>query len=76
MRGTGASIFFVIHSFIESVRRGEPTKMDVYDAAAWSAITPLSEESIAKGNSTVKFPDFTGGRWKNRKPVFGLDDQY
>ena len=74
--GHGGIDFFVIHSFIESVRRGEPTKMDVYDAAAWSAITPLSEQSIATGNATVKFPDFTNGKWKNRKPVFGLDDQY
>jgi hypothetical protein len=39
----------------------------VYDAAAWSAITPLSEQSIAEGNQTVPFPDFTSGQWMYRK---------
>jgi hypothetical protein len=68
--------FFVIHSFIESVKRKVATPMDVYDAAAWSAITPLSEQSIELGNETVEFPDFTGGQWMYRKPVFALNDDY
>ena len=50
--------------------------MDVYDAAAWSAITPLSERSIELGNETVEFPDFTGGNWMYRKPVFALNDEF
>jgi hypothetical protein len=50
--------------------------MDVYDAAAWSAITPLSESSIELGNQTVEFPDFTGGQWMYRKPTFALNDAY
>jgi hypothetical protein len=68
--------FYVIHSFIESVKRNQPTQMDVYDAAAWSAITPLSEQSIELGNETVEFPYFTGGQWMYRKPVFALNDDY
>lgn len=74
--GHGGMDFFVIHSFIESIKRQTPTPMDVYDAAAWSAIAPLSEKSIELGNETIEFPDFTGGQWMNRKPVFALDDQY
>lgn len=74
--GHGGMDFYVIHSFIESVKRKLPTQMDVYDAAAWSAITPLSELSIEKGNQTVEFPDFTGGQWMFRKPVFALNDDY
>jgi Oxidoreductase family, NAD-binding Rossmann fold len=74
--GHGGMDFFVINSFIESAKRGLPTVMDVYDAAAWSAITPLSESSIEKGNETVEFPDFTGGQWMYRKPVFALGDDY
>jgi predicted dehydrogenase len=74
--GHGGMDFFVVHSFIESVKRGTPTPMDVYDAAAWSAITPLSEQSIANGNKTVDFPDFTGGKWKQRQPVFALNDEF
>ena len=74
--GHGGMDFFVIHSFVESIKRKLPTPMDVYDAAAWSAITPLSEQSIELGNETVEFPDFTGGQWMYRKPVFALNDEY
>ena len=74
--GHGGMDFFVVHSFIESIKQQLPTAMDVYDAAAWSAITPLSEESVRKGNQTVQFPDFTNGKWKSRKPVFALTNQF
>lgn len=74
--GHGGMDFYVIHSFLESVKRKVATPMDVYDAAAWSAITPLSEQSIELGNETVEFPDFTGGQWMYRKPVFALNDEY
>jgi predicted dehydrogenase len=74
--GHGGMDFFVIHAFIESVKRKTPTPLDVYDAATWSAISPLSERSIAMGNQTVAFPDFTNGQWINRKPVFSLGDEY
>ena len=74
--GHGGMDFFVIHSFIESIKRKTPTPMDVYDAAAWSSISPLSEQSIELGNETIEFPDFTGGQWMFRKPVFALNDEY
>lgn len=74
--GHGGMDFFVINGFVEAVKRGEPTPLDVYDAAAWSAITPLSEKSIELGNQTVDFPDFTSGKWMSRKNTFALDDSY
>ncbi len=74
--GHGGMDFFIINAFIESVKRKVDTPMDVYDAAAWSAITPLSEQSIQLGNQTVDFPDFTNGKWMSRKPVFALNDEY
>ncbi len=74
--GHGGMDFFVIHSFIESIKRKTATPLDVYDAAAWSAITPLSERSIELGNETVEFPDFTGGQWMSRKPVFALTNEF
>ncbi|MDX1407250.1 MAG: Gfo/Idh/MocA family oxidoreductase [Saprospiraceae bacterium] len=74
--GHGGMDFFVVHAFVESVKRGMPTPLDAYDAAAWSAITPLSETSIAMGNAPVDFPDFTRGRWMQRKPVFAFGDSY
>jgi hypothetical protein len=50
--------------------------IDIYDAITWSAITPLSEQSIALGFQTLDFPDFTGGSWRSRKPIFAFDDRY
>lgn len=74
--GHGGIDYFVMRAFIESVKRQVAPPMDVYDAAAWSAISPLSEMSIARGSSPVEIPDFTRGKWKTNQPIFGLDDQY
>lgn len=74
--GHGGMDFFVMNAFVEAVKRGEPTPLDVYDAAAWSVIGPLSEESIAMGSHPVAFPDFTRGQWAKRRPIFALDDAY
>ena len=74
--GHGGMDFFVLHAFIESAKRNLPTPMDVYDAAAWSAITPLSESSIEMGNQIVEFPDFTEGQWMYRKNDFALTNDF
>lgn len=74
--GHGGMDFFVIHAFIEALKRREPMPIDIYDALAWSAITPLSEMSIADSNKTLDFPDFTDGKWRDRQPIFALDDRY
>ncbi len=71
--GHGGMDYFVLRDFIDSVRNRTAPPIDVYDAAAWSAISPLSEESIRKGSASVQIPDFTRGKWKTRKPVFGLE---
>ena len=74
--GHGGMDFFVDHAFVETVKRKVDPPLDVYDAAAWSCITPLSERSLAEGSAPQYFPDFTRGRWINRKPVFALGDDY
>ncbi|HEY4209813.1 MAG TPA: Gfo/Idh/MocA family oxidoreductase [Puia sp.] len=74
--GHGGMDFFVLHAFVESIKRHAPTPLDVYDAAAWSAITPLSEASITMGNERVDFPDFTSGNWMYRKNEFSRGDEY
>ena len=74
--GHGGMDFFVLHGFVESIKRGVPTPMDVYDAATWSAITPLSEASIELGFQTVDFPDFTGGQWMYRANEFAAGDEF
>jgi hypothetical protein len=55
---------------MQCVREGLVPDMDVYDAAAWSAPAPLSEDSIKAGSGAVAFPDFTRGRWKEPRPAF------
>jgi len=74
--GHGGIDFFVLRAFIESIKNKVTPPMDVYDAAAWSAISPLSELSIARGSTAVEIPDFTRGKWKTNKRIFGLNDQY
>lgn len=74
--GHGGMDFFVIHAFVEALKAAAPMPIDVYDAVAWSAITPLSEQSIAENNKTLEFPDFTEGKWKDRKPIFASDSRY
>jgi predicted dehydrogenase len=74
--GHGGIDFFVLNAFVEAIKRNVPFPIDVYDAAAWSVITPLSEMSIAAGGAPQAFPDFTRGNWINRKPVFALSDDH
>ncbi|HSZ87095.1 MAG TPA: Gfo/Idh/MocA family oxidoreductase [Puia sp.] len=74
--GHGGMDFFVLHAFVNAIKNKVRTPMDVYDAAAWSAITPLSEMSIELGNQTVEFPDFTSGQWMYRKNNFALTDEF
>ncbi len=74
--GHGGMDFFVDHAFVETVKRKTLPPLDVYDAALWSSITPLSERSIAEGGMPQYFPDFTRGRWIRRRPVFAMGDDY
>ena len=69
--GHGGMDFFVLRDFINSIKNKTRPPIDVYDAASLSVISPLSEKSIRLGSAAVKIPDFTRGKWKNKKPVFG-----
>lgn len=57
-----------LQAFLDAVRNGTNTPIDVYDIAAWMAVTCLSEQSIATGSMPVAFPDFTNGKWVWREP--------
>jgi len=74
--GHGGMDFFVMNAFVESVKRKITPPIDVYDAATWSVITPLSEQSIANGGEPQDFPDFTHGRWIKRIADFGMSDEF
>ena len=60
--------FMLIHRLVHCLRTGAAPDMDVYDAAAWSVIGPLSEQSVSQRSRSVDVPDFTRGRWKSNPP--------
>lgn len=74
--GHGGMDFFVLQAFVESAKQNIAPPMDAYDAAAWSAITPLSEVSIANNGEPQDFPDFTRGNWVKRMPYEWIKDTY
>ena len=67
--GHGGMDFVMLWRMIYCLRNGLPMDQDVYDAAAWSVVTPLSVESNANRGKSVDFPDFTRGKWKRMKPL-------
>jgi len=67
--GHGGMDYLVNQRLIECLRRGLPTDQNVYDAAAWSVVSALSEQSVAEGSRPVAVPDFTRGRWKTTPPL-------
>jgi predicted dehydrogenase len=70
--GHGGMDYIMMYDFIDAIRNKKPAPMDCYDAAAWSAISALSEMSVARGGALVDFPDFTRGQWIHRKPKFAI----
>lgn len=67
--GHGGMDFIMQWRLIDCLRNGLPLDQDVYDAASWSVVTPLSEWSVANDSRSIPFPDFTDRHWKTNKPV-------
>jgi predicted dehydrogenase len=67
--GHGSMDYIEDYRLIKCLREGLPTDMNVYDAAALSAVIELSEASVANRSRPVAFPDFTRGRWKTYQPL-------
>lgn len=66
--GHGGMDFIMDWRLIDCLRNGLPLDQDVYDAAAWSCLMPLSEKSVSAKSTSVNVPDFTRGNWKSNKP--------
>ena len=60
--------YLEMEAFAYCVMNNQPFPIDIYDSAAWMAVTVLSEDSIALGSQPVPFPDFTNGKWIHREP--------
>lgn len=67
MGGHGGMDFIEAYRLVECMRQGIVPDIDVYDSAAWSVPSPLSEMSINKNSSSVEFPDFTRGLWSKAR---------
>ncbi len=67
--GHGGMDYLEVYRLIEAIKKGVATDMDVYDAAAWSAIAQVSEKSVEKKSRPVEIPDFTRGMWKKKRPL-------
>ncbi|MHC1705583.1 MAG: Gfo/Idh/MocA family protein [Tenuifilaceae bacterium] len=65
--GHGGMDFIMDYRLIYCLRKGLPLDQDVYDAAEWSSIIELSEESVLNNSIPVQIPDFTRGAWNKLK---------
>ena len=59
----------MLEEFARCLKNKLPMPIDVYDAAMWYCITPLSEKSIKHHGKPYKIPDFTKGKYKTNKPL-------
>lgn len=65
--GHGGMDYVMSWRLVQCLREGLVPDLDVYDAATWSAPAALSEKSVAGGSAPVEFPDFTRGRWQQKR---------
>ena len=67
--GHGGMDLLVIDRLVQCLLRGEPLDQNVYEGVAWSAVSALSEWSVANNSRPIEFPDFTRGQWKTTPPL-------
>lgn len=67
--GHGGMDFVMDYRLVYCLHHGLPLDQDVYDAAEWSSIIELSEQSVMNQSSPVRVPDFTRGAWNKVNTV-------
>ena len=67
--GHGGMDAIMLADAVKRIQNEEEFPIDVYDAASWMAITALSDMSIAMGGAVQQIPDFTRGKWIQRKNI-------
>lgn len=65
--GHGGMDFIMMWRLIHCLNEGIPLDLNVYDGVLWSAVTPLSELSVAQDSARVDIPDFTGSTWQTKR---------
>jgi hypothetical protein len=71
--GHGGMDYIMLKNFFKCLKEKKPMPIDVYDAVSWMSVTALSAESIKKGSQPIECPDFTRGKYKERKTVDVLE---
>ena len=67
--GHGGMDGMMMYRIVECLQKGLPIDQNVYEGCFWSAVSPLSEQSVANGGAPQAFPDFTRGNWKTTAPL-------
>jgi predicted dehydrogenase len=60
--GHGGGDFFVLEDFADAIINKRLPAIDVYDAATWSCIAPLSAVNVQKNGVPLDVPDFLRGK--------------
>ncbi|MEN8228777.1 MAG: Gfo/Idh/MocA family oxidoreductase [Bacteroidota bacterium] len=71
--GHGGSDLLIDWHLIDCLHNGLPLDQDVYDAAAWSSVVPLTDWSVRNNSNSIRVPDFTAGAWKTNKPNMDIN---
>jgi hypothetical protein len=71
--GHGGMDYVMLKHFFDCVIHKREMPIDVYDAVSWMCVTALSAQSIENGSAPVLFPDFTRGKYKERKSIDVVD---
>jgi hypothetical protein len=67
--GQGRATPLTWHLLVKALREDKMPYFDVYDSVTSSAVSPLSEMSVAGKGQSVSFPDFTKGKWEKQPPI-------
>ena len=67
--GHGGMDGLMIYRIIECLQQGLALDQNIYEGCFWSAVSPLSEASVAQGGAPQQFPDFTRGNWIETEPL-------
>ncbi len=67
--GHGGMDGIMVYRIVECLQKGWPLDQNVYEGCFWSAVAPLSEQSVKEGGAPQEFPDFTRGNWSTTQPL-------
>lgn len=68
--GGGETVTPIVwHRLVTALRENKMPDWDVYDSVTSSAISAITEASVANKSKAIDFPDFTKGKWKTNPKI-------